>query len=613
LKTGVVIAGRYRLDEPIAAGGVGQVWRGTDLVLERRVAVKLVRPEYSDHPDTLARFRAEARHAGALTHPCIAQVYDFGDSAPGAPPYMVMELVEGPSLADVLVQEPVTAPYALEVIAKAAAGLGAAHEAGLVHRDVKPGNILLGPDGDVKITDFGIAHALGSAPVTDPGLVMGTTQYLAPERIAGGSGTPGSDLYSLGIMLHECLTGVPPFEGTPAEVMAAHLYMPLPALPPGTRPEVEDLIARLAAKDPAARLCDANEAAALALRVRAVITANDISPRQRQALAISPASGVPAPSGVAPGSRDSGSAAPRGIVTGPHERNPFAQRQLPALPPVPVSDVSVTMVDFADADAVNAGIVDAGVTGAELTSVDLVVSGLPPVALPMVTRPPVAALPPASAAGTTVRIASPDSVSRPGAGRPGDTLAVRVLPDTGPLDRDSSGREPRRGSGLRHAGKLVSGKGPGGRRRAAIGVGLVVIAGAGATGWVVSGAAQSSLSNRANNSSLSVVQPSAGASIPAALSPAGNGGASTKTYAPKHAKATTPAAQTSSAPAPQTTAPATPAAPATSAGGTTSGSGSSSGSGSGTTPTSAKPQPSTTGSGKSTPPGGGGLLGLLGL
>jgi serine/threonine-protein kinase len=593
LKTGVIIAERYRLDEPIAAGGVGQVWRGTDLVLERRVAIKLLRPEYSDHPETLSRFRAEARHAGALTHPCIAQVYDFGDSAPGAPPYMVMELVEGPSLADVLAQEPVTAPYALDVIAKAAAGLGAAHEAGLVHRDVKPGNILLGPDGGVKITDFGIAHALGSIPVTDPGLVMGTTQYLAPERIAGGTGTPGSDLYSLGIMLHECLTGVPPFEGTPAEVMAAHLYMPLPLLPADTRPEVEDFIARLTVKDPAARLCDATEVAALALRVRAAITVGNAMARRRQVPAISPASGAPAP--------------PRGIVTGAHERNPFAQRQPLALPPAP-ADLSVTSVDFADADAVNAGIIDAVVTGAEQTSVDLVVTGLP---LPPVARPPAAALPPAPAGGATVRIASPDSGSRPG-----DTLAVRIAADTGPLGKDSGGPGAGRGSGLRQAGTLVSGKGPRGRRRAAIGVGLVVIAGAGVTGWVVSGAGQSPLSNRANNSSLSVVQPSAGASTPAAQAAAGNGGASTKPYAPKHAKSTAPAAQTSSAPAPQTTAPTTPAAPANSSGSATT---SGLGSGSGTTPASANPQPSTTGSssgggsGRSTPPGGGGLLGLLGL
>ena len=172
LKTGVILADRYRLDEPIAAGGVGQVWRATDQVLQRQVAVKLLRPEYADHPETLSRFRAEARHAGSLAHPAIAQVYDYGDNPLEGPPYLVMELVEGPSLAEVLATEPVTPAYALDVLAKAATGLAAAHEAGLVHRDIKPGNILLSQDGHVKITDFGIAHAVGSAPVTDPGLVM---------------------------------------------------------------------------------------------------------------------------------------------------------------------------------------------------------------------------------------------------------------------------------------------------------------------------------------------------------------------------------------------------------------------------------------------------------
>lgn len=281
LKTGVILAERYRLDDPIAAGGVGQVWRGTDLVLQRRVAIKLLRPEYADHPETLSRFQAEARHAGSLAHPAICQVYDYGDNPYEGPPYLVMELVDGPSLADVLAAEPVTPAYALDVLAKAASGLAAAHEAGVVHRDIKPGNILLGQDGQVKITDFGIAFALGSAPVTDPGLVMGTTQYLAPERIAGGSGTPAADLYSLGIVMHECLTGVPPYEGTPAEVMAGHLYVPLPPLPPGTPSEFEDLITRLCAKDPDERLSDAGELAALARRVRSAIT-DKSSPRNRQ-------------------------------------------------------------------------------------------------------------------------------------------------------------------------------------------------------------------------------------------------------------------------------------------------------------------------------------------
>ena len=178
-RTGLILDDRYQLAEPIAAGGVGQVWRASDLLLDREVAVKLLRPEYADHPDTLERFRAEAKHAESLTHPCVARVYDYGNAGPAIPPYLVMEYVNGPSLADMLAVDPVHPVLALDVAAQAAAGLAAAHRIGLVHRDVKPGNILVGADGLVKITDFGIAHAAGSAPITGPGLVMGTTQYLS--------------------------------------------------------------------------------------------------------------------------------------------------------------------------------------------------------------------------------------------------------------------------------------------------------------------------------------------------------------------------------------------------------------------------------------------------
>jgi serine/threonine-protein kinase len=262
------------LAEPIAAGGVGQVWRASDLLLDREVAVKLLRPEYADHPDTLERFRAEAKHAGSLTHPCVARVYDYGNAGLAIPPYLVMEYVNGPSLADMLAVDPVHPVLALDVAAQAAAGLDAAHRIGLVHRDVKPGNILIGADGLVKITDFGIAHAAGSAPITGPGLVMGTTQYMAPERIAGGQATPASDLYALGILIYECLTGLPPYDGGTAEVMAGHLYLPMPPLPAGVPPELGELITRLTAKDPAARLSDAAEVAAIATRLRDALAAD---------------------------------------------------------------------------------------------------------------------------------------------------------------------------------------------------------------------------------------------------------------------------------------------------------------------------------------------------
>jgi eukaryotic-like serine/threonine-protein kinase len=274
MRTGLILDDRYQLAEPIAAGGVGQVWRAADLLLDRQVAVKLLRPEYADHPDTLERFRAEAKHAGSLTHPCVARVYDYGNAGPAVPPYLVMEYVDGPSLADMLAVDPVHPVLAMDVAAQAAAGLDAAHRIGLVHRDIKPGNILVGADGLVKITDFGIAHAAGSAPITGPGLVMGTTQYMAPERIAGGQATPASDLYALGILIYECLTGLPPYDGGTAEVMAGHLYLPMPPLPAGVPPELDELITRLTAKDPAARLSDAAEVAAIATRLRDALAAD---------------------------------------------------------------------------------------------------------------------------------------------------------------------------------------------------------------------------------------------------------------------------------------------------------------------------------------------------
>ncbi|HEV3380560.1 MAG TPA: protein kinase [Trebonia sp.] len=340
LKTGIILAERYRLDDPIAAGGVGQVWRGTDLVLQRRVALKLLRPEYAEHPEMLERFRAEARNAGSLTHPCIAQVHDYGSGGPGQPPFLVMELVDGPSLADVLAAQPVSAAYALDVIAKAAAGLAAAHHAGVVHRDLKPGNILLGPDGQVKISDFGIAHAAGSARITDPGLVMGTTQYLAPERIAGTPASPASDLYSLGIVLHECLTGVPPFEGTPAEVLAGHLHLPLPPPPPGTPAEVEDLITRLTCKDPSGRLSDAGDLATIARRLATAIASGRASaPRQRPAPDISHATGSPVTGSPANSFPAAGPAAgaPQIQPAGPGWPSAPAHRTPPRTAPGPVS------------------------------------------------------------------------------------------------------------------------------------------------------------------------------------------------------------------------------------------------------------------------------------
>lgn len=247
---GVPLDGRYRLDAPIAAGGMGEVWRATDLVLDRPVAVKMLRPGYAAREEDLARFRAEARHAGLLSHPGIAKVYDYRD---GDPPYLVMELVDGPSLARLLDNGPVAPALTMSLIAQAARALQAAHAAGLVHRDIKPGNMLISRGRYVKITDFGIAHAAGSAPLTRPGVLMGTAAYLAPERAAGRPATPAADLYALGIVAYQCLSGRVPFHGDPLAVALAHREQPLPPLPSSVPADVAALVADLTAKDPSAR------------------------------------------------------------------------------------------------------------------------------------------------------------------------------------------------------------------------------------------------------------------------------------------------------------------------------------------------------------------------
>jgi serine/threonine-protein kinase len=274
----VVLADRYRLEGPVARGGVGEVWRATDLVLGRAVAVKLLRTEYAEHPEVLARFRAEARHAGSVSHPGIAQVYDYGEDGAAASPYLVLELVDGPSLARVLAAGPLTPAHAMDVLAQAASGLQAAHAAGLVHRDVKPGNLLVGPSGQVKITDFGIAHAAWSAPITQTGALVGTPAYLAPERVMGGQATPASDLYSLGVVGYQCLTGAVPFEGVPHEVTGAHRHRTLPPLPQAVPAGVADLVLDLTAKDPAARPASAGEVAVRAGRLRDALAGRPAAP-----------------------------------------------------------------------------------------------------------------------------------------------------------------------------------------------------------------------------------------------------------------------------------------------------------------------------------------------
>ena len=256
-----LLAGRYRLESRIASGGFGAVWRGTDTILARSVAIKLLRAEFAEDTATLRRFRDEARHTGSLAHQNIVRVYDY--DAPGSvhPAFLVMEFVDGPSLAEVLADGPMEPRKVMDLVAQAAAGLHAAHGSGLVHCDVKPGNILFTPDGTVKLTDFGISRAVGSAPVTASGALVGTPAYLAPERVARNRSTAAGDLYALGVVAYECLAGELPFRGPPIEVALAQQSRPMPPLPAGIPADVAELVSQLTAKDPAVRPGSAGEVA----------------------------------------------------------------------------------------------------------------------------------------------------------------------------------------------------------------------------------------------------------------------------------------------------------------------------------------------------------------
>jgi serine/threonine-protein kinase len=303
---GWLLEGRYRLGDRIATGGMGEVWRARDLVLGRPVAVKLLRPGYADH-EGLARFRAEARQAGSLSHPGIARVYDYCEANPPYPPYLVMELVDGPSLARLLEDGPVGPARTMSLIAQAARALAAAHAAGLVHRDIKPGNLLVSRGGQVKITDFGIARKAGSTALTRPGVLMGTAAYLAPERASGASAGPAADLYALGIVAYQCLTGRLPFHGEPLAVVLAHQQQPLPPLPPTLPATVAALVTDLTAKDPAARPTSADEVAKRAEHVRATLTATVATPHNLSARARAAArTEITSPAGPPPRRRTEG-------------------------------------------------------------------------------------------------------------------------------------------------------------------------------------------------------------------------------------------------------------------------------------------------------------------
>ncbi|NJC68519.1 protein kinase [Planosporangium thailandense] len=267
-----MLSGRYRLDEPIADGGMGEVWRATDVSLGRTVAVKVVRPALLRDPGFDARFRAEARMMASLAHPNVVNVYDYGRSeldAGGKVAYLVMAYVDGEPLSR-RIADAGRLPVAetMSVVAQAADALHAAHMHGIVHRDVKPANLLVQPNGTVKLVDFGVARSPAVTQVTTANAILGTAMYMAPEQASGRPVSAATDIYALGAVAYHCLAGRPPFTGEgPLEIALQHVTDAPPPLPADVPPGIQMLVARALAKNPADRY---PTAAALAAAARAI-------------------------------------------------------------------------------------------------------------------------------------------------------------------------------------------------------------------------------------------------------------------------------------------------------------------------------------------------------
>jgi serine/threonine protein kinase len=316
-RVGVTLSGRYRLQRLIATGGMGQVWEATDSRLGRRVAVKVLKQEYSSDPEFIERFRAEARTVAMLNHPGIAAVHDYGETemdGEGRTAYLVMELVNGEPLNSVIKRTGrLSLRHALDMLEQTGRALQVAHAAGLVHRDVKPGNILITPTGQVELTDFGIAKAVDAAPVTQTGMVMGTAQYIAPEQALGEDATAASDVYSLGVVGYEAVSGRRPFVGDGALTVAMKHIKETPApLPADLPPNVRELIEITLVKNPGLRYRSGGQFADAVAAVRA--GRRPPRPNSAPTIKASPAA-IPGQRAAVEAARAAGTTRPRQPVT----------------------------------------------------------------------------------------------------------------------------------------------------------------------------------------------------------------------------------------------------------------------------------------------------------
>ncbi|GAA2879876.1 Stk1 family PASTA domain-containing Ser/Thr kinase [Streptosporangium fragile] len=321
---GKLLDGRYRVESRIARGGMATVYLALDIRLDRMVAVKVMHRTLAEDPAFVRRFIGEAKSVASLSHPNVVHVFDQGTD--GGNVYLSMEYVPGRTLRDVLrARGRFPAREALEVMIPVLAALGAAHQAGMVHRDVKPENVLIADDGRVKVVDFGLARAIEATNQTRTGVMIGTIGYMSPEQVTSGAADARSDVYAAGIMLFELLTGRQPYEGdTPMSVAYRHVHdtVPVPsALLPGSHPLLDTLVAQATARDPAGRPADAT-----AMLVAAV-DAHRMLPRESGPVPAVPAAPVPAgpaaatqvhPAAPAPGPVNQTLIQPRAdLLTGP--------------------------------------------------------------------------------------------------------------------------------------------------------------------------------------------------------------------------------------------------------------------------------------------------------
>jgi len=267
-ESGLLLTDRYRLEELIAEGGMGQVWRATDETLQRPVAVKVLRPDAGSDASFIERFRVEAVNSARLQHPNIVTVHDFGEGEHSA--YLVMELIEGETLSSVIGKRGQLPPEEVtEILFQAALALQTAHDAGVVHRDVKPANIMVDDDGYARLTDFGISKAMAGSALTQTGEMLGTAHYLSPEQVQGRPAGPASDIYALAVVGFEMITGTRPFAGESMITTAlAHVGQPAPELPETVPEPLRTTVLAGLAKLPEQRPADA-AAFAEALRLPA--------------------------------------------------------------------------------------------------------------------------------------------------------------------------------------------------------------------------------------------------------------------------------------------------------------------------------------------------------